>query len=72
MSGNVWEWCWDWYDWNISSGTPDAGPASGSLRCPRGGSWDFNADFAQVAYRHHDSPGDRYFGYGFRLVRNAN
>ena len=72
MSGNVWEWCWDWYDWNISSGTPDAGPASGSLRCLRGGSWDSDASNARVAIRINGSPSDRDDYCGFRLVRNAN
>ncbi|WP_273444382.1 SUMF1/EgtB/PvdO family nonheme iron enzyme [Treponema berlinense] len=73
MSGNVWEWCWDWYDWNISSGTPDAGPASGSDRCLRGGSWLISANYAQVAGRGSDFyPNYRYNDFGFRLVRNAN
>ena len=73
MSGNVWEWCWDWYYWNISSGTPDAGPASGSSRCLRGGSWYNYASYAQVAYRNFISPGNRYRNnyFGFRLVRSA-
>lgn len=72
MSGNVWEWCWDWYDWIISSGTPDAGPASGSDRCRRGGSWGSLAYNAQVAFRILDYPSNRHYDYGFRLVRNAN
>lgn len=71
MSGNVFEWCWDWYD-SISSDTADAGPASGSIRCQRGGSWYYNVYDAQVASRNHDYPGGRGDFYGFRLVRNAN
>lgn len=71
MSGNVWEWCWDWYDWNISSGTPDAGPASGSGRCLRGCSWNSSAGRARVASRLVNSPYNRDDYCGFRLVRSA-
>lgn len=71
MSGNVWECCWDWYG-SISSDTPASGSASGSYRCQRGGSWGFNASFAQVAYRDYGNPYCRGDFYGFRVVRNAN
>ena len=71
MSGNVWECCWDWYG-SISSDTPASGSASGSYRCQRGGSWGFNASFAQVAYRDYGNPYYRGDFYGFRVVRNAN
>ena len=70
MSGNVYEWCWDWYG-GISSGTASTGPASGSGRCHRGGSWFSLADFARVAYRNLNSPSYRDYYYGFRLVRSA-
>ena len=81
MSGNVYEWCWDG-DYDISEDTPATGPDEGYLdsRCLRGGSWYFNAFNAQVAVRFdYDTAYDRserqyerYYDYGFRLVRNAN
>ena len=71
MSGNVWEWCWDWYG-SILSDTADTGSASGYFRVMRGGSWSDGTGCAEVVYQSRSDPGDRYSSYGFRLVRNAN
>ena len=69
MSGNVWEWCWDWYDaLPASLGADYAGPASGSYRVIRGGSWDSGADGCTVGLRNYYSPGNRSISLGFRLA----
>ena len=73
MSGNVWEWTWDWYAESYGSGlqTDPHGPASGSRRVLRGGSWYYSPAFARVAYRLWTPPSYRNFNLGFRLARPA-
>ncbi len=75
MSGNAWEWCWDWFGEDYYKDSPKKnpfGPDTGSNRIMRGGSWGHNAeDHCRVAYRFSGDPGYRYSGTGFRLARDT-
>jgi len=71
MSGNVAEWCWDWFDINYyenSKSRDPIGPGSGSNRVIRGGCTDYPEEFFQVTVRGDLSPDVAFSTFGFRIV----
>jgi formylglycine-generating enzyme required for sulfatase activity len=70
MSGNVCEWCWDW--WGAYSDQPQTdptGPTGGSGRVKRGGGWDSGAEVCRSAFRSLTPPAFSYYWLGFRPAR---
>ena len=74
MSGNVWEWVWDWEGALPTSGqaTNPAGPSSGPSRMLRGGSVINSSVHIRSASRVNNTQSNRYNHVGFRLVRSAD
>lgn len=70
MSGNVLEYCWDWYAsyTEVEPGTPCYGPEFGSERVSRGGSWSPYTGFIYCGDRYAYDPNEAYNYMGFRVV----
>jgi formylglycine-generating enzyme required for sulfatase activity len=70
MHGNVFEWCWDWYDdYPEGEETNPAGPDTGADRVVRGGGLDNGAQNLRSAVRSYGAPSAQYSDAGFRLAR---
>lgn len=70
MTGNVWEWTWDWYEASPTELVDPDGPDSGTSQVVRGGSWGYMPSYARVAARLRSAPSNRVYSLGFRPARS--
>jgi formylglycine-generating enzyme required for sulfatase activity len=72
MSGNVWEWCWDYFgEYPQGPATDPAGLAEGGRRVLRGGAWFTPVNLLRVTNRYWNAPAFKTNSVGFRLARNG-
>jgi len=69
MSGNIMEWCQDYYGpYTDKPQTDPKGPEKGTVRVARGGAWNFGAEMQRTSFRYNEEPAKRTGNVGFRIA----